>query len=211
MGKIDGYWEKEGSNSNRRMLPQIVNGTFISFAAPISSYSHISVSPSKVFQKVLPFFMIFGMCLSFSNAQLGNGELYRSLWQQELDSMDQPIQAIKGKVFEDFFPAFEPDSQAILSLSLLTPSIFYQKVSKGKYIRSFRQNYQIEGKGFRSGIIVFEDTLTSKQLKTLIKTKGLPNELNGDNPFFFSKYVGPFLGIMGSTGVIFALFYIRSR
>lgn len=148
---------------------------------------------------------------SYLKAQPGNGELYQSLWKQELDSLPHLVKAIQGPRSELFFPQYDVDSSSAWTLRLLDPFFSYKKIGKSTYLRSFSQSYQLEGKGLIGGRISARDTLSQKQVKAQLKSSKLPPELKGENPFFFSKYVAPGLWILGSFGAIFSLFYIRSR
>ncbi|MCI4671175.1 MAG: hypothetical protein MRZ79_23755 [Bacteroidia bacterium] len=132
-------------------------------------------------------------------------------WQAEFDSISKPINEIKGSIYLPYLPDYQTDTASNWSIQLFRPSFTYQKLGKKRFLRKFEHGYQLEGQGYINGRIKYQDTLSKRQVKEQLKSKDLHPELRGANPFIYYKYISPGLWILGGTGGILALFYVRSR
>jgi len=156
----------------------------------------------RIYLGLLSIFLVIPL-----QGQPGNARLYQQLWQRELDSRDLQFNQVKGE--NAFFPEISTDSSFSWSLTLFPPSISYQKLRPGLFLRSFSQNYQLEGEGIRSGRLLYADSLSKKDMKQLIRIS--PQGLKGESPTLANRYLRPGAWILVSTGTILGLFYIRSR
>ncbi|MEO0897725.1 MAG: hypothetical protein AAFY71_15070 [Bacteroidota bacterium] len=143
------------------------------------------------------------------SAQQTNAAILQKLWQQEVSNLSDSLKAIEAD-----FPLAEwlnasLDSSSTMSIKASLPVVSYLRLQKGAFERTIFQSYEAKGKVNQIHSISYKDTLDKPSLMRIRKAG--PDYLKGDDPRLWSKLTKPAIWIVGTTGTIFSLFYVRSR
>lgn len=145
-------------------------------------------------------------CNGLAFAQTSNGELYRQLWSNHLDTAH--YQRISGQVLETYFPNYEPDTNSQKRLVVLNPQVQYELLADKRIRRSLEVPYNVRDSVSQSLRLFVEDTLSQEDFKHIHRQSR--DVLRGESPTIAARWVRPVALLTLSVTGILALFYIRS-
>ena len=156
---------------------------------------------------------LFGgvLCLLLSLpvwAQPSNSQVYRQLIEQYLQKHPENFRKVSGQILKDYFPPYTTDSTATATLQVFLPDLSYTREKRGVYVRKMDLSINRKDSVTVSRTLAYQDTLNRKQLRHIIRNS--PEELQGDNPTRWGKWIGPTVLISTSIAGIVSLFFLRS-
>lgn len=141
------------------------------------------------------------------SAQLSNGEVYRTLWQEHL-AQSVSYAKVSGQMIAPFFPDFQADSTSRLRLQVLKPEVEYKLLADKRVKRKIEIPYNVKDSLIESFRLTYADTLSKENFKQIHKQS--KEDLRGESPTLRAKWLRPISILAFSVGGIIALFYVRS-
>lgn len=145
-------------------------------------------------------------CYGLVLAQTNNGELYRQLWINHLDTAH--YQRISGQVLDMYFPDYEPDTNSQKRLVVLNPQVQYELLADKRIKRSLEVPYNVRDSVSQSLRLLAQDTLSQEAFKRIHRQSR--DVLRGESPTIAARWIRPVALLTLSVAGILSLFYIRS-
>jgi hypothetical protein len=150
-------------------------------------------------------YFLLPVCLP---AQPHNGEVFRQLMEQHFQENPQPFGEIQGEYPARYFPAVQPDTASKAVLIIAPLDVQYESLPDRMFARALSLNLQRKEAGTQSFSYSYVDTLSSVNLRQVIKKSPAP--LRGDDPRVVARWVRPIGLISLSVAGLVMLFFIRS-
>lgn len=149
-------------------------------------------------------------CFSFGTikAQSSNVLVLDSLVKGYAESLERPVDTLIGFVSPHWRTWFPLNSEADQKITFSEPLIRFTKENKDSYVRVISISIENSDSISISRELMYSDTLTKAQLKTVRKSS--PKGLKGNSPLIFNKVFMPVIGITIGISFIVSLFYLRS-
>ncbi len=153
-------------------------------------------------------YLLLFLWLSSGFSQPPNDSLYTQMLMEYANTLEFPVNSIKGLLFPRDSSLFARDSSSHVALSFAEPELSYLPISKKVFQRLLAVRVQQRDTIARQKTLQYVDTLDLIALKR-VRKRSSPL-LKGDNPTLWGKWVKPVLLISTGIGGIFALFFLRS-
>lgn len=164
----------------------------------------------KLFFRSFLLFISFVFLTKANNiyAQTSNEHIYQKLLLDFHAKHPSPFKAIEGRFFRDYLPDIEVDSTQEETLRFEGFSIRYNPLGKKSYLRNVEIPLSLQSKVLRQEVLSYQDTLTAKQVREVIKNS--PEPFKGEDPTNYTRWLKPSGLVGGSILAIVGLFFIRS-